>query len=181
MPPIIYGLCGKKGSGKSTLARQIPGAEVIPFAKPLKDALIAMGLDKRLFTDPKCKEVPQKILQNQTPRYVMQTLGTEWGRHLIGPYFWEDLWVTAVERSKSSIVIVDDVRFASEANLVYDLGGQIIQIKRGEDPPLRKWYQFWKPKEHESEQLRFEGPTILNNGTPEELLEKFRAITVRGT
>ena len=42
--------------------------------------------------DGRWKEHPCSLLLNKTPRYAMQTLGTEWGRELIGENIWTHIW-----------------------------------------------------------------------------------------
>lgn len=93
-----------------------------------------------------------------TPRHIMQTLGTEWGRELIHP----DVWVRAMgRRIFSQPVVVADVRFPNEAMLVRNLGVLIhVEGRGGIDG------------DHESEQLldRLEGDLVVrNDGSIEQL------------
>lgn len=167
----IVGLCGRKGSGKSTLAHLLQPCSVISFAGPLKDALVAMGIPRRYLTDTDLKEEPLDLLQGKTPRYAMQTLGTEWGRNTLGQNFWVDLWRKRVQ-SADGLVVCDDVRFDSEVELLRDMGATVVYIERPGLPAVEG--------EHESESLLPIGMTILrNDGTPQELLEKFNAVSNR--
>lgn len=132
----LIALVGKKQSGKSTAAdylRETHSYTIIKFADPLKEMLRAIGLEEPHLNGD-LKETPLKILCNQTPRYAMQTLGTEWGRHLIGEKFWINLWREKAKRflqeSIQNKVVVDDVRFLNEATAVTTLGGEIIRITR---------------------------------------------------
>lgn len=125
----LVGLVGLKQSGKTTASRffQNHGFTCIPFASVIKDMLLAFGLSEaQLFGDQ--KEVPSDILCGQTPRFTMQTLGTEWGRSIIG----NDIWLNAWENKMSQHpkVVVDDARFHNEVGLVQDLGGTIIRVTR---------------------------------------------------
>lgn len=59
---------------------------------------------------------------------MMQTLGTEWGRSLL-PDMWLRIWKNELDDSAHT-VCVPDVRFDNEAELIRELGGTIIHIKR---------------------------------------------------
>jgi hypothetical protein len=67
-----------------------------------------------------------------SPRQMMQTLGTEWGRSCIHP----DLWVmvaswAAIKQLKSGRnVVFDDVRFPNEAEMIRRLGGELWLVDR---------------------------------------------------
>ena len=133
--PLVIGLSGFAGSGKSTVASILEekhGFVRIRFAGPLKDMLRQIGLtDYELEGDG--KEVPNAILQGKTPRYAMQTLGTEWGRDLVGPLFWSKVWeqsVIASLREGARGIVVDDLRFPNELETLKDLGGWHVRLIR---------------------------------------------------
>lgn len=134
----LLALTGKAGAGKSTIAsavlRQINerrGAAgtcvVLRFAGPIKAALRAMGLSERE-VDGDLKEIPCALLGGKTPRQAMQSLG-DWGRALD-----VDLWVRLAfnEATKwldiGRDVVIDDCRFANEAQAVWEHGGVVIEL-----------------------------------------------------
>ena len=80
------------------------------------------------------KGEPDPSLGGHTPRYLMQTLGTEWGRRMISDDIWLRAWVKALGGHRN--VVVDDVRFPNEAELIRSLGGYIIQIDRPNGPTI---------------------------------------------
>lgn len=177
----IIGICGRKGSGKSALCDELvkwqyPQARRIPFAKALKEGLGAMGVPPGCLYLPDQKERPQALLGGRTGRYAMQTLGTEWGRDLMGEDFWVNMWHRQVEQEPFGVVIVDDIRFDQELEAVRSYpGALIVGIDRPGLPPLPPRWQFWK-KVHRSERFdpRKHGlPILLNDSTPQALLDQF--------
>ena len=125
----LIGLCGKAGSGKTTAAAylEMKGFERKPFADPLKRMLHAVGVpEENLWGDR--KEEKLEMLCGKSAREAMQLLGTEWGRNLIGKDLWVNLWCESVRGLPR--VVVDDVRFTSEAAAIVNMGGVIIQMER---------------------------------------------------
>lgn len=125
----IVGLAGHIGSGKGEIAQILErlGYVRLKFAQPLRDMLHAIGLTKQ-HTDGALKEVPCDLLAGRTPRWAMQSLGTEWGRELIHPDIWILLWkARAAEYDR---IVVDDVRFPNEAAAIHELGGVVWLVFR---------------------------------------------------
>lgn len=171
----FIGLCGPEGAGKSTVAKMIrdsgPGAEIVPFAAPLKRMIAALGVPhESIYGDKAAKELPLAVLGGATARHAMQTLGTEWGRRHMGDSFWLNAWIHAVYSSKARLVVADDVRFYNEAQAILDLGGEIICVVRSVDDYERR------PK-HASEDFAALPAThrIVNDGTPQQLRDKLNA------
>jgi hypothetical protein len=66
-----------------------------------------------------------------TPRRLMQMIGTEWGRDLIGPDVWIRLWRAALDRLPAGQhVAVDDCRFPNESDAIRAAGGFMVRITR---------------------------------------------------
>jgi hypothetical protein len=131
--PRIIGFTGVAGSGKSTAAglllRHYRGFSLISFADPIRRMLQELGVDSHTLAF--AKHASSDFLCGRTPRYAMQTLGTEWGRALIGP----DIWINASNRrlvhllDMGSRAVFDDVRFDNEARMIRDAGGYIVDLK----------------------------------------------------
>lgn len=130
---ILIGIAGPAQSGKSTLASEFRRLIEFrgqkyreqPFAGPLKRMLASIGVD----VSDLSKNVPVPFLDGSvTPRIMMQTLGTEWGRSLL-PDLWLRVWQHELDDS-ASVVCVPDVRFNNEAELIRELGGTIIHVAR---------------------------------------------------
>lgn len=126
--PRLIALTGAAGSGKSTAANYLVehhGYVRVRFAGPLKDMMRAIGMAESEIEGDE-KETEFRYLGGKTPRYAMQTLGTEWGRNCMGEDFWVNLWR---ERTIGhDRVVVDDCRFPNEAEVIHELGGKIIKI-----------------------------------------------------
>ena len=132
--PRIVGIAGHAGSGKSVVADYLMesyGYQRVKLAGPLKDALSAMGLTEREI-EGDLKETPCDLLCGKTPRHAMITLGTEWGRDMIGPNLWTNTWARKASKllEQGFHVVCDDVRFPNEADAVRALGGAVIRIER---------------------------------------------------
>ena len=126
--------------GKSTLAAALAeqGYVVLPFAGTIKRMLAVMlndlGLDDGAVEVAMSsgKELPCPQLTSRTPRQLLQTLGTDWGRQMVETRIWTRCWQQRVEshRSAGIPVVVDDCRFPEEAALIEALGGVMVEVVR---------------------------------------------------
>jgi hypothetical protein len=133
MMPVLIAFSGRAGSGKSHASTYLAakyGYTRVKFADPLKDMLRAVGLTEE-HIEGKLKEEPCDLLCGKTPRFAMQTLGTEWGRSLIDAGLWGNLWSARVTSllSQGAVVVTDDVRFSNEAGLIKSMGGIVIGLE----------------------------------------------------
>jgi len=123
MKPKILGIAGPAQIGKDTAADLIIkkyGFVKASFADPIKEMLMkGLGLTFEQMYG-KLKDVVDERYKC-TPRHLMQTLGTEWGRKIID----QNLWVRALEdkiANSSDFYVIPDVRFESEADFVRKYG-----------------------------------------------------------
>lgn len=126
----LIGIAGPAQVGKSTLSNEFRrlidfrGGDFHekPFAGPLKAMLAAAGVSIR--------ERDKNVVDARfgvSPRILMQTLGTEWGRK-INPDCWLNVWRSQLPQT--GLVVVPDVRFENEAQAIRDLGGILIHVTR---------------------------------------------------
>jgi hypothetical protein len=134
---MIVGLTGYKQSGKSVVANVFRqhGYFYAPFADPLKKMILTLlltrGVPEQVATRAlwgDLKEMPLRELEGHTSRWAMQTLGTEWGRNTIGTSLWINAWKDTIKAKP--LVVVDDIRFPNEVDIVHELDGCVIRIDR---------------------------------------------------
>ncbi len=128
---MLIGIAGPKGVGKTTVADALAthlGATRISFADPLKHMMRTLLLYTEAGKLPEDKAAAIPELQGRDLRYLLQTLGTEWGRNLVGTNIWTDLARTRLRRLGD--VIIDDVRFPSERDMIHEEGGLVIGLRR---------------------------------------------------
>lgn len=161
--PLI-GIAGRARSGKDTVANFIVaavGGYRYSFADPIRAMLAPLGVD---MSDPYWqarKEEPIPAL-GVSPRRMMQTLGTEWGRQLINP----DLWLIMAHQrllQNGPGMVISDVRFDNEAAWIRKHGGRIIHVIRPDTKAVEA---------HASEdgiEMQDTDARLFNSGTLEEL------------
>lgn len=130
--PTLIAFTGKAHSGKTTAAQFLlrAGYERVSFADPIKQMV-------RCLTPTTDKHAAPPAFGGKTLRELYQTLGTDWGRNMVDPNIWVSL---GRERIQSLLldtceginkgVVIDDLRFDNEAELVRDLGGLVIRVER---------------------------------------------------
>lgn len=127
---MLIAFCGKAGAGKDTAAAALirRGFKKIAFADPLKEGVAAMlGIERSLLEDRVYKETVLPGI-GKSPREMMQTVGTEWGRKLVHENVWVNL--AMARAAKHENVVFTDCRFDNEALAVHEAGGVVIQIER---------------------------------------------------
>ncbi|XKE45722.1 hypothetical protein LG302_00855 [Halomonas organivorans] len=142
---LLIGLTGPARCGKTTAQRIIAdryGLARLALADPIKDALAAMLWLEPEALDGAAKERPLPWL-GKSPRELMQTLGTEWGRDLVT----QDLWLRIAEQRLAHLediegdayqgAVIGDIRFPDEAEWLRAHGGTLIHIHRQDVPAVR--------------------------------------------
>jgi hypothetical protein len=133
----------RPGSGKSTAAAALAqgGWAVVPFAAPLKLMAVALlevagygrAEARELLATGKQERLWQ-LAEAPTGRHLLQTLGTDWGRELIHPRLWIELWEDRVKEllAQGRQVVCDDLRTPEEMAAIQALGGQVWLVERPE-------------------------------------------------
>lgn len=165
---VLIGISGRKGAGKDTVGAIFRrfGVKTIAFADPLYQGVSTIfGISIDELKDRFLKEIPHPKLFGKSPRYALQTLGTEWGRELIH----NDMWVELALREADTwpYIAITDVRFDNEAVAIRHRGGSIIHVTRPGDYDVND--------NHPSERgvMGVVGDYYINNnGTLKQLEEK---------
>ncbi len=169
--PII-GVAGKARAGKDTAANFLVaslGGYRYGFADPLRAMLMAgLGMD---LTEPYWQERKElKIAAlGKSPRELLQTLGTEWGRQLVHP----EIWLTVAQQklmNNGPGMIISDVRFDNEANWIRKHGGLVLHVTRPSPVEVAGHISEHGIKPHESDK------TIHNSGTLEEYQQNLKVL-----
>lgn len=147
--PHIIAIIGAAGSGKTTVSRFLQQDFIFKrfrFAGKLKEMLHVLGLSWDQLDGNK-KETPSDLLFGKTPRYAMQTLGTEW-RDMINPNLWTKVLEQELiehinapgldkegEEPRPVLIVIDDCRFPHEVEMLKKLGAEIWCIRRAKVEP----------------------------------------------
>lgn len=148
---MIVGFVGFAGSGKDTCAEYLvrqKGFVRESFAGPVKDCLASVfGWDREMLegltsssrewretVDPWwSRELNNPVF---SPRWAMQ----HWATDVVRNHFDEKTWVLSMKRRleehqrNGRNVVVSDVRFPNEIQLLQSLGGKVVQVRSGTSP-----------------------------------------------
>jgi hypothetical protein len=141
----IIGVAGLARSGKDTVGDYLikeHGFIQKALAYPIKEMVIALlEINHEWLEENKDLYLPN---YGATPRKMMQTLGTEWGRNTIS----EDIWINYLLAdihddqthafTKDKDVVITDVRFENEATAIRKAGGIICHIRRHQAEAVEK-------------------------------------------
>lgn len=148
---MIIGFVGFIGSGKDTAADYLVnthGFRRDSFANTLKDAVAhVFGWDRTLLEGrtKEAREWREQVdpwwsarlkMPKLTPRWILQ----HWGTDVCRVAFHDDIWIASLEnkmRKTGDNIVISDVRFPNEIKAIHNAGGQVIRVKRGDDPV---WY-----------------------------------------
>lgn len=184
----LIGLIGEAGSGKDTLAMYLKNnypVETYALADPIKE--ITRNLF--LFDDEQLYGSKKNIVDerwNITPRKSWQMIGTnimQFGIYSLLPEMLEKVpvrqfWIHHFKMwyqkflenpdNKDKIIIVTDIRFIHEANMIKELSGSLIKIER---PNLDKSSNIYNhSSETESSTIKYDY-YIENNSSLDELYD----------
>lgn len=144
---MLIGFSGKKGSGKSFFADYLVNNKLfikLSFASPLKEITkILFNLSDEDVKDPIKKELINPKF-NASPRELMQWLGTDIMREEFNKKFnySGSIWIDSIKDKVKTLldnnkdVVIDDVRFQNEVDMIHSLGGIVINLHNDLDNTL---------------------------------------------
>lgn len=130
MSTVVIGVCGPARSGKTTVSKYLErryGARIYALAEPLKEIIQrAFLLEPQQLWGP--QDLKEKIdpRYNVSPRWLMQRIGTEGFRSVIGDDFWVNYTIQQIRKDAPRLAVVEDVRFLSEAHGLHTLPHSFI-------------------------------------------------------
>ena len=169
--PNILAIAGHAGAGKDTVAEMFEEilfkSAIFRFASPIYDAIETIFDINLNELDRAEKELPHWKLFYNSPRKVLQTLGTEWAREMIH----EDVWPLLLDRRLRRIAaqgehikwaIIPDLRFENELQYVRSRGGSVVRVER----------HSISVRPHASEAFHIAGDFSINNNSTLETTRK---------
>jgi len=172
----LVGLAGRMQSGKDTLGSYLVTEHNyirVAFADRLKLGLSAiLGITLEELEELK---LSNEVLPytGKTVRNMLQTLGTEWGREQVHPKLWNNILEHQILtlQAEGKDVVVTDVRFKNEAELIQSLGGEVTYLIRPSNEELNLHSSENSIKASDDMKI------IVNNGTIQELIKAFNSCT----
>ena len=149
---MIIAISGLIGSGKDTVADYLVNLHEFrreSFAGNLKDSMCAIfGWDREMLEgrSKSSREWREQVdewwakrlgIPELTPRWVLQHVGTD----VIRNQFHNDIWLASLEnklRKTDDDIVISDVRFKNEVEMLKRLGAVCVEVTRGNRPA---WYQ----------------------------------------
>lgn len=142
---MIVGISGYKGSGKDTAGDVLInkfGFKKESFAGPIKDIVAQQfNIDREMLegTDEfsrKCRENSDYGAYGFTPRELLQKIGTFYNSE-IDKCYWSDIVEKKYLKTFGEDIVLTDVRFPCEVEMIERNGGFVIRVERpgfdGED------------------------------------------------
>lgn len=128
---MLIGIIGNAYAGKDTCANYIVKKykyQKKAFADPIREIVKIMFM----FSDndvliPKLKTKIDPVF-NESPRSAMQLIGTD----LVRKHYSQDFWLHHMKQrlNPNVNIVISDIRFQNEANMVLKHGGILIKIIR---------------------------------------------------
>lgn len=152
---LLIGLTGYARSGKDTVAQRLcakNGFKQFAFADPIREALFKLNpiVNGGVRLQDIMKTYSWDDAKDEYPeiRHLLQRLGAEVGREMFGPNFWVRQIEHRIKHSNAERVVISDVRYPNEAQMIKDNGGQIWRVRRtgfypinnhGSESAMDKW------------------------------------------
>ncbi len=127
---LVLGLMGAAGAGKSTVAKYLEerfagSVKRYSLADPLKELVMrAFDLRYEQCYGTQAQKETTDPRYSVSPRWLLQRIGTEGARAVLGDSVWTDACLRKIERESPPVAIIEDVRFVNEAVAVRSFPGR---------------------------------------------------------
>jgi hypothetical protein len=166
--------CGKGESAKHLWGNH--NFKILSFAGPIKSIsfsfLVSIGFSPEdanyYIYENKDVQIPG-LDPGITGRQIQRTLGTDWGRKMIGINVWTDAVMRKIDANPDLNYVIDDIRFEQEYHALKDRGAHMIHVQRDNAYPGPLSISDGRLDSIFSENNHFQ---ISNNGTIDELLQQ---------
>ena len=138
--PKVVGLYSphpESGKTAAAMCLQEHGYVLVSFAGPIKrmlgSFLSSAGYEYSAIESALFEHKSNRMSEfGVTPRHLLQTLGTEWGRDCVHPDVWVNVWKKTVNQwlAGGVNVVVDDVRFPNEYDAIKEFSGEMWYVTR---------------------------------------------------
>ena len=135
---MIIGISGYAGTGKDTAGQVLIdkfGFEKASFAAPIKDIVAKQfNIDREMLEgidsfSRKCREDKDYGAYGFTPRELLRMIGGFYVQE-ISPTFWCDIVENNYRKSWGKDIVITDVRFPQEIEMIERNGGFVVRIQR---------------------------------------------------
>ena len=168
----LVGITGLPRTGKDTVAEYLEdryGYEPSSFAFNLKKATQALfNLDEFDAFDDTVKDMPIQPW-NLSPREMWCALA-DGVKFKFGDDIFVRLWAHKALLGDAEAVVVSDVRYEMEADMVRKMGGKIIHLSRPDAPKLAG--NVAKHSSNNGVEVREGDAVIVNDGSLDDLYDK---------
>lgn len=144
---LIIALSGFSGCGKDTVADYLVKShrfKKVSFASHLKDVLsLLFGWERDLLEGSSkesrvWRETPDRFWSQElgypvVPKQMLQYFATD----IIRTHLHKDFWALSLKKqikNLNSSIVISDLRFENEYQIIKDMGGIIWRVKKQEDP-----------------------------------------------
>jgi hypothetical protein len=144
LSPTLIGLGGRLRSGKDAAADHLVaehGFVKLGMSDALHEAMLAIDPVINIWDDGTFERYAEAVAEHgyvavkrdyPEARRLLQNLGTEVGRNMIGENVWSNITARKIDdhRGAGHRVVVTGLRFPNEIQMVRELGGQTIWVER---------------------------------------------------
>ncbi len=166
---MIIGLSGYAQSGKDTVAELLClnyGYKRVAFADAIRESILRLNpmLGNGIRAGEYAEDYGWDVAKaNPEIRRLLQCMGTEVGRQLVGDNVWVDIAMRTIDANPEQNWVVTDVRFPNEASAIKSRSGYMLRVNRLNHSAVNN-----HASEHAMDNYMFDN-VVINDGTLDDL------------